>query len=145
MTAFELRWVPGDWGGKPQADRLRNDVLLVPFGVGPIEWHDADPVSLHLVAIAEDEVVGYSRLILQRGTAQLRQVCVAFDVQGSGIGRALMEETLRKARELGLPQVWLNARTHAVGFYERLGFRVTSGAFHEGMTTLPHVRMELEL
>jgi len=66
---------------------LRFDVLMAPFGVTrDDDWDDADPASLHLVAIEDGRAVGYARLIVHGAEGQVRQVAVAFDRQRSGIG-----------------------------------------------------------
>lgn len=117
---------------------------MAPFGVKRDDnWGDDDPDSFHLVALQGDRVVGYSRLIRDGGSAQIRQVAVASDRHRSGIGSALMSETLVRARELELAPVFLHARLTAVAFYERLGFVVVSDdPFPYGRTGVLHVRME---
>lgn len=139
-----LLWVEHDDPVMAAVTELRWEVLMQPFGVlRDDDWGDADPASYHLVAMDLDTVIGYSRLIDAKGSGQIRQVAVAFDRQNSGIGSALLAETVRKARELGLHPVFLNARTRAQGFYERLGFvSVTPEPFPYGRTGMPHVRME---
>jgi len=117
---------------------------MAPFGVQRDDnWGDPDPHSFHLLALEGDRVVGYSRLIDDGGSAQIRQVAVAFDRQQTGLGSALMTETLGRAHDLGLSPVFLHARLTAVGFYERLGFvTVSDDPFPYGRTGVLHVRME---
>lgn len=48
-------------------------------------------------------------------------------LEGQGIGSALMLSAIHKARELGCPNVFLtttNDRLGAIGFYQRMGFRL---------------------
>ncbi|MCX8006966.1 MAG: GNAT family N-acetyltransferase [Coriobacteriia bacterium] len=139
-----LVWVaPHDARMRAVCD-LRHEVLMAPFGVPrDDDWGDDDPASSHLLALEGERVVGYVRLIVRGEEAQLRHVAVAFDRQRSGVGTALVEEACRRAAELGAGVVHLNARLPAVGFYQRLGFIVTSDEpFSTGRTGLPHVRME---
>ncbi|MDP3629877.1 MAG: GNAT family N-acetyltransferase [Actinomycetota bacterium] len=140
-----LEWVDHADSRMPQVTDLRHTVLMAPFGVKRDEnWGDEDPHSHHLLALEGGRVVGYSRLIDDGTSAQIRQVAVAFERQRAGVGRALMLETLRRADALGLAPVFLHARLSAVGFYERFGFAVVSDdPFPYGRTGLPHVRMEL--
>lgn len=42
--------------------------------------------------------------------------------RGLGVGAALVRAIEDAARELGLAAVDLHAQTHALGFYERLGY-----------------------
>ncbi len=141
---FELSWISHDDPLVRDVATLRHEVLMAPFGVSRDDnWGDDDPNSFHLVALQGDRVVGYSRLIRDSDSAQIRQVAVAFDLHGSGIGSALMAEMVRRALELGLAAVFLNARLTAVPFYERLGFTtVSESPFPYGRTGVLHVRME---
>lgn len=142
MTAFA--WLPHDDPIMSQVVDLRFDVLMAPFGVERDDnWNDDDPASHHLVAIEGDRAIGYARLLVEGGTGQIRQVAVAFDRQGTGVGSQLMSEVCRKADEIGLEVVYLHARHTAEGFYQRLGFvTVTDDPFPYGRTGMPHVRME---
>ncbi|PKQ20141.1 MAG: hypothetical protein CVT66_06685 [Actinobacteria bacterium HGW-Actinobacteria-6] len=141
---IEYRWVTHDAPCMQEATDLRFEVLMAPFGVTRDDnWGDTDPHSHHLVAVEYGHVVGYARLIADSGAAQIRQVAVAFERQREGIGSALLEESVRKAHELGLDPVFLNSRVHAEEFYRRLGFTtVTAEPFPYGRTGMLHVRME---
>lgn len=131
-----------------EIDELRYRVLFEPFGVGrDDDWNDADPSAAHALALSGGKVVGYARLITEADgrTGQIRQVAVDPAWERRGLGSALMRTVMGRAAELGLTDVWLNARLTAVPFYEKLGFRVTSGVFRAPRTYLPHVRMDRAL
>jgi ribosomal protein S18 acetylase RimI-like enzyme len=122
------------------------DTLHRPFGVPRQDsWDETDPASTHIVALDGERLVGYVRLIVEGGGGHLRQATVAHAYRRRGIAAALVSCALARARELGLPFAFLNARANAVGVYERLGFRVVGGPFRMGRTYLRHVRMELAL
>jgi predicted GNAT family N-acyltransferase len=55
------------------------------------------------------------------------------------VGAALLELAVKKASHLGFPRVFLNAQTHALGFYERAGFVTEGEEFQEAGIT--HHRM----
>jgi len=51
------------------------------------------------------------------------------DLEGEGIGSSLMLNAIERAREQGCRRIWLtttNDRLRIVGFYQRLGFRMTA-------------------
>jgi len=122
------------------------ETLHRPFGVARNDaWNESDPASTHLVVLDGARLVGYTRLIREGGGAHVRQVVVDPSYRRRGVATALLEEAIARAREAGVPYAFLNAREHAVGMYERAGFRVTQGPFRMGRTYLPHVRMELPL
>lgn len=98
-----------------------------------------DPHNMLIVAEQQSSVVGVLQLTLIPGMtykggwrAQVEGVRVAPEVRGQGIGRALIEHAIERAREAGCRLVQLTTdkrRPEAVGFYESVGFRAT----HEGM------------
>ena len=62
---------------------------------------------------------------------QLRGMGVLREHQGTGVGKMLLEETERLAREASaIRLLWCNAREEAVGFYRKLGWEVASERFH---------------
>jgi ribosomal protein S18 acetylase RimI-like enzyme len=68
-------------------------------------------------------------------------MAVSPEVRGRGVGQALLEFLESGLRaESPVRQLWCNARTPAVGFYERQGWRVVSEVF-DIPTAGPHVRM----
>jgi ribosomal protein S18 acetylase RimI-like enzyme len=122
------------------------ETLHRPFGVPRNDaWNETDPASTHIVALDGDRLVGYVRLVVEGGGGHVRQVIVADAYRRRGIAASLVSCALGRARELGLPFAFLNARSNAVGIYERLGFRVVGGTFRMGRTYLKHVRMEVAL
>jgi len=74
-------------------------------------------------------------------TVKLRQMAVAESCRGRGLGRELVEWTLRETNVArGCDRVICHARAEAAGFYEKLGFRRVGEPFEE--VGLRHVRME---
>lgn len=100
---------------------------------------DGDPNQYMLVGDRNGEVVAYlqitfmqhlSRLGSIRG--QVESVRVRSDLRGQGIGKQLMQESIRLCRERGCSLVQLTTdltREQTRKFYEDLGFKVT----HHGM------------
>ena len=79
------------------------------------------------------------------GTAwRLRGMATEPDLRGSGAGRAALEACLAHAVDHGATLAWCNARTPAIGFYERLGWTVFGEEF-DIPTAGPHFVMERSL
>lgn len=77
--------------------------------------------------MAEDgrRVIGIGQIRLhQAGTRELASLVVVPELQGQGVGRALVEALL--AREQG--PVFLFCAARLVGFYQRFGFTVVRGS-----------------
>ena len=66
-------------------------------------------------------VVGVAALEVYAGGALLRSVAVDERVRGRGVGQRLVEASLARARQLGVPAVFLLTET-AEAFYPRFGF-----------------------
>ena len=69
------------------------------------------------------------------------QVWVEERRRGEGLGKAIMDEAERQARERGCTRVFLDTfEVQAPGFYTKLGFEIVSDEYEvEGIG--PHVRM----
>ena len=76
---------------------------------------------------------------------RLRGMAVDPSTQGSGVGRRVLEEGAAAAREGGASVLWANARTSALGFYQRMGWRIVGDEFIASDSGLPHFPMALEL
>ncbi len=69
----------------------------------------------------------------------LGRLAVAGQARGLGVGVALVRAIEDAARARGLAAVDLHAQTHALGFYERLGYEaygpeyLEAGIPHQGM------------
>lgn len=144
VGSVTVEWIDAADPRMAEVNTVRHNALFAPFGIPRNDgWDDGGMDRCHLVALLDGRVVGYACLLLESdGTGHVRQVSVADDVRGQGVGRALMLEVEHEARRRGLPLVWLNARCTAEDFYHRLGWRTTSGVFPSGRTGVPHVRME---
>lgn len=144
MQGIVLEWLEPDDPRMAEAHALRHEVLFAPFGIPRDDrWDDEGADRLHLAAFRDGRLVGYANMLLDPdSTGRVRQVSVLPELQGYGVGRALMAGIEDEARRRGIVRLSLNARTTAEGFYIRLGWRTVSDVFPFGRTGVPHVRME---
>ena len=106
---------------------------------------DDAPTSLHFAAFADGKCAGCATFHLNEWEGkpawQLRGMATAPQFRSGGIGSALLElaeDTLRKAGPIR--QLWCNARTPALNFYKKQGWKVVSEEFFIP-TAGPHYRM----
>ena len=136
-----------DHGSKEyqQMIKLRDDILRKPLGLGFDSQEIEDEKSNMLIGAFEDEdMLGCCMLVEENpGTVRLRQMAVLNDLQGKGIGRALMNFAENIARDRGYEIINMHARKNAIGFYEKMGYKVSSEEFIE--ITIPHYVMEKKL
>lgn len=125
-----------------QMVQLRNEILRRPLGLkfDPAEL-EKEKDEILIAAFEEEKMLGCCMLIKSGPDAvRLRQMAVLPTLQGKGVGRALMQFAENIARDMGYKRIMMHARKTATGFYEKLGYEVTSDEFEE--VTLPHVVME---
>jgi ribosomal protein S18 acetylase RimI-like enzyme len=128
-----------------QMVQLRNDLLRRPLGLTfTPEELEKEKEEILIGAFEEEKMLGCCMLIKQDpATVRLRQMAVLNNLQGKGIGRALMQFAENIARDRGFHKITMHARKTAVGFYEKLGYRVCGQEFEE--VTIPHYVMEKPL
>ena len=128
-----------------QMVKLREDILRKPLGLGfTNEELEKEKENMLIAAFEEDTMLGCCMLVEEDSkTVRLRQMAVLNDLQGKGIGRALMNFAENLARDRGYKTLSMHARKNAVGFYEKMGYKVASEEFTE--ITIPHYVMEKKL
>lgn len=128
-----------------QMVKLRDDILRKPLGLGfTPEELESEKDNMLIAAFEDDRMLGCCMLVEEEpGTVRLRQMAVLNDLQGKGIGRALMNFAENLARDRGFKNVRMHARTNAIGFYEKVGYKVLGEQFEE--VTIPHFVMEKKL
>jgi ribosomal protein S18 acetylase RimI-like enzyme len=124
---------------------LREAVLRKPLGLQfSAEELAAESDSHHVACYRGDRVVGCLVLRpLGDGDARMRQVAVVPEMQGQGIGTALVNFAEALARKNGYRRMILHAREAAVSFYEKLGYARVGDPFVE--VTVPHWAMHKSL
>ncbi|MGL6209225.1 MAG: GNAT family N-acetyltransferase [Paracoccaceae bacterium] len=124
---------------------LRRIVFIEEQGVSEAdEQDDLDDQALHLLAQVDGQAAGTARLLIEGDTVKVGRVCVLPAHRGSGLGAALMRAAVAEARRIrGITTVKLGAQTHALGFYENLGFTVYGPEFDDA--GIPHREMKLTL
>ena len=125
--------------------RLRDEILRKPLGLSFESTElEKEKSNLHIAAYEDDQMLGCCMLVEEAPhTVRLRQMAVINDLQGKGIGRALMQFAENLARDRGYKKITMHARKNAVGFYEKMGYRKKGEEFEE--ITIPHYVMEKEL
>jgi len=128
-----------------QMVKLREDMLRKPLGLGftPQEL-EKEKDNMLIAAFEEEDILGCCMLVEENPeTTRLRQIAVLNDLQGKGIGRALMNFAENLARDRGYKTISMHARKNTVSFFEKMGYKVASDEFTE--ITIPHYVMEKKL
>ena len=128
-----------------QMVQLRMDILRKPLGLSfKAEELEKEKDEILIGAFEDEKMLGCCMLIKEGPqTVRLRQMAVLKNLQGKGIGRALMQFAENIARDRGFRKITMHARKSATGFYEKLGYQITGDEFEE--VTIPHYIMEKAL
>ncbi|ANE51113.1 GNAT family N-acetyltransferase [Flavisolibacter tropicus] len=125
--------------------QLRDDILRKPLGLHFTEEElESEKDNLLVAAYEDDRMLGCCMLVEEDPqTVRLRQMAVMNDLQGKGIGSALMTFAENLARDRGFRRITMHARKNALGFYEKMGYKKVGEEFQE--ITIPHYVMEKQL
>jgi ElaA protein len=117
---------------------LRRRVFIEEQGVPEADEVDGlDAGAVHLLATDAGRPVGCARLLLRGSTGKIGRVCVLPEMRGRGVGAALVRAAVaRLAATPGITEARLGAQTHALGFYQRLGFVATGPEYADA--GIPH-------
>lgn len=136
-----------DHGSKEylQMIKLRDDILRKPLGLGFTSQElEKEKDNMLIAAFEDDDMLGCCMLVEENpDKIRLRQMAVLNDLQGKGIGRALMNFAENLARDRGYKIMSMHARKTTAGFYEKMGYEITSNEFIQ--LTIPHFVMEKQL
>ena len=139
----ESRDIPGMIELLKQVGEVHHVIRPDLFRAGAQKYNEADlaallkdPTRPILVAVEEDQVLGYAFCILQvtendpvlmdKKVLYIDDLCVDENCRGRHVGKALYDQVLEFARELGCGSVTLNVwcgNDSAMAFYEKRGLK----------------------
>lgn len=123
---------------------IRKKVFVEEQQVPPEEEiDDLESDATHFVLYINEEPAGAGRFRKVDGYGKVERICVLKDFRSTGAGKAIMEKIESFAKEEGFNRLKLNAQTHAIPFYSRLGYEVISEEFLDA--GIPHKTMVKEI
>jgi len=123
--------------------RVRCAVFIVEQNCPYQDVDSADFDALHVFLREGDEMYAYLRIFEKdKDTARIGKVLTTR--RGEGLGGRLLKAGIEAVRQrTDKKEIYIEAQTHAIGFYEREGFVICSEEFPED--GIPHVQMRLKL
>ena len=85
--------------------------------------------ATHIVLYDNEVPVGAARLRILDGIGKLERICVLSSSRKNGAGKLLVNKLEELAIEQGVSKLKLNSQTHAIPFYDRLGYETVSDVF----------------
>lgn len=102
-----------------------------------LEWDEFDNDSTHILAYYDNKAVGTARLL---SNGHIGRMSVLKSYRNRHIGTKMLKYLLEIALENSNNKIVLSAQEHAVEFYIKQGFIVTSNTYLDA--GIPHYDME---
>ena len=120
---------------------VRQVVFVEEQAVSPdFEWDELDASAIHLLALFDNQPIACLRII---DCHKIGRMAVLKEWRGLGLGNALLLEAIKRCKAHGSKSMHLSAQTHAIEFYRKAGFKITSVEYCD--VQIPHVDMQLDL
>ena len=141
IREFDIREAVWETEGGVLQDIRRNVFIIEQNVPKDDEWDGQDEDGWHFLATEKnDEPIGTARLL---PSGQIGRMAVLKKYRQRGVGRALLEQAVDKARHLGMQALFLHAQLHALHFYKAAGFSLEGDEFIEA--GIAHRKMTLAL
>lgn len=123
--------------------RVRAEVFVVEQDCVYQDLDGLDYNSMHVFLEQDGRVQAYLRVFLREEKEKVVQIGrVLTYKRGTGLGLELLIKGIEVAKTyFRAKKLYLEAQVYAIGFYEKVGFKVVSEEFLED--GIPHVCMEL--
>ncbi len=124
---------------------LRRAVFIDEQGISEAEeMDDLDASAIHMLAVVDGKPAGTARLLIQNDIGKIGRICVLAEHRGTGLGARIVEAAMDHLRTLpNVTRAKLGSQDHAIGFYEKLGFK-GYGPFYDD-AGIPHQDMIRDL
>lgn len=129
----------------PACLAIRRAVFIEEQAVPAHEEVDGlDDTCLHYIMTDAGAPIATARVLAMDHIAKIQRVAVLKERRGNGTGKALMRGLLKDLRaNHGFASAKLGSQTHAIGFYESLGFVVEGPEYDDA--GIPHRDMLRDL
>lgn len=93
----------------------------------------------HFLGTEDDQAISASRLRIVEDYGKLERICVLASFRGKSLGKQMIAYLEAFLIENNIFKSKLNAQSHAIEFYEKLGYEVISDEFMDA--GIPHKTM----
>ena len=129
-----------------QALKIRSTVFILEQNVDPdIELDEEDLTATHILAYQDDVPVGVCRILYPENEdySIIGRLAVLKECRHLHYGKDLMNFAEEEIRKSDRKKIMLHGQTHALTFYEELGYHTEGELFYEA--NIPHYTMVKDL
>jgi ElaA protein len=122
--------------------KVRSQVFIMEQNMHCQDMDGIDQKARHFFLEDNGKILAYLRAFYENDSKEVVRIGRVLSVtHGIGLGRSVMEQAIADIKKtMPCRTICLDSQTHAIGFYQKLGFRVISDEFlEEGVM---HVKME---
>lgn len=103
-----------------------------------IDQYESD--AQHFILYDQALPIGAGRLRIFEDNGKVERICILKNCRQTGAGRTIMDKIEQYAAQQRVNKLTLHAQTHAIPFYLKLGYSITSEEFLDA--GIPHRAME---
>lgn len=129
---------------------IRKDVLRRNIILTEKNKEDLLITTFHFGGFDDGKLIGIATFIQNDNDLfegfqyRLRGMATLDAYQGKGIGRSVLKESIKFLKEKKVKFLWCNARTSALNFYQKLGFKAVGTEFDVYLIG-PHYLMYIDI
>ena len=90
-----------------------------------------DEHATHYGAFVGNQLVCVASVYVQSNEARLRKFATLPEFQGQGIGSKVIAHAIKDLQAFNVSYFWCDARTSALGFYQRFGMAIEGSEFEK--------------
>ena len=121
-----VKWIDED----ESLTMIRQKVFIEEQNVtSQLEWDGMDEKAIHFLAFKNEKAIGCARAFVIKNHMQLGRMAVLKAYRGESVGTALIEKVITTAKLNQLSAIYISAQCHAIDFYKKFGFEVTSDIY----------------
>lgn len=125
---------------KQQVYTVRKTVFVDEQNVPVEEEIDGyEESSIHFLCQVNEQTIGAGRLRFENNYGKLERICVLKSFRGQSYGKQIIQAIENEIKKQKFHIAKLGAQTHAITFYENLGYEIISNVFMDA--GIPHVMM----
>ncbi|MTI67930.1 MAG: GNAT family N-acetyltransferase [Firmicutes bacterium] len=108
-----------------------------------VEMDGLDKDSYHVIVYENNLPIATGRLLKKDNIYSIGRVAVIKDYRHKNYGKIVMDELIKKAKDLGVKEVFIHSQLHAKKFYEKLGFKPFGKVYKEA--NIKHISMKKKI
>ncbi len=121
---------------------IRKEVMYPDFNLDEVKLKD-DELGQHLGLFVNNEFVSIISIFIKDKELQFRKFATLELQQGKGYGKQLLQHVFNLAKQNDYNLIWCNARTSALGLYEKFGMKSFGETWNQDGHEFVKMRIEL--